>query len=71
MNPNHALAWNARGYAHFLLRNYKDALADLNRAIELDANYANAYHNRAAVRRSLHDLAGAGADLERERQVRK
>jgi tetratricopeptide (TPR) repeat protein len=38
------------------------AMADYNRAIELDPNYALAYHNRGNVRAKEGDLAGAMAD---------
>ena len=71
MKPNFALAWNARGYAYFLLRDFAHAIQDFNRAIELDAGYANAYRNRGAARRSAGDSAGAAADQQRVRELEK
>jgi tetratricopeptide (TPR) repeat protein len=41
------------------------ALADYNQAIQLNADYALAYVNRAVVRSTLGDRQGAIADLDR------
>jgi tetratricopeptide (TPR) repeat protein len=53
INPNHTLAFNARGYAQMRLRRYTEALRDFERALALDPNYQNAQQNRAAARRAL------------------
>ena len=53
MNPNHALATNARGYSQMRLGRYTEALRDFDRALAFDPNYQNAKQNRAAARRSL------------------
>ncbi|HEV3329885.1 MAG TPA: tetratricopeptide repeat protein [Bryobacteraceae bacterium] len=69
LDPDHAPAYNARGFAWYRLYNFSLALADLDKAIELDPNYANAYRNRAAVRKAAGDLSGAAADLQKERII--
>lgn len=68
--PGSATAYNARGFAWFKLGQSRRALDDLDRAIELNSNYLNAYHNRAAVRRAIGDLSGAKADRRREASVK-
>jgi tetratricopeptide (TPR) repeat protein len=47
IDPTHALALNARGYAQLRLRNYQGAIDDCTRAIRLNPSYANAYVNRS------------------------
>ena len=55
----YAPAYNARGFAHYMLRDYTRALADFDKAIELMPGYKNAIDNRAAARRA------AGFKIER------
>ncbi len=45
--------------------NYLGAIADLNRAIELDPNFARAYSNRGNTKDELGDSSGAIADYNR------
>ena len=65
MDPTHALALNARGYAQLRLKNYQAAIADCTLAIRLNPNYANAYVNRSVARRASGDVDGARNDLHR------
>jgi tetratricopeptide (TPR) repeat protein len=51
-DPTFALAYNARGFAYYLLREYPRALADFDKAIELNPGYKNALDNREAARRA-------------------
>jgi tetratricopeptide (TPR) repeat protein len=57
-----ALAYNARGFAYYLLRDYTSALADLDQAIRLNPKYLNAYQNRSRARKAAGDAAGSAAD---------
>jgi tetratricopeptide (TPR) repeat protein len=46
LQPDFALAYNARGFAYYLVRDYAHAIADYDKAIRLNPNYENAIHNR-------------------------
>ena len=48
-DPKFALAYNARGYAYYLLRDYSHAIADFDKAIVLKPGYKNAIHNLVAA----------------------
>jgi tetratricopeptide (TPR) repeat protein len=65
IDPTHALALNARGYAQLRLRNYQGAIDDCTQAIRLNPSYANAYVNRSVARRASGDVPGAREDLRR------
>ena len=62
IDPTHALALNARGYARLRLHNYQGAIEDCSQAIRLNPNYANAYINRSVAKRATGDVAGARED---------
>ncbi len=69
LDPRHALAWNARGYVHLLLKQPEKALEDFNRALEIDPDYLNALVNRSEARRRLGDRQGAAADAARAQEI--
>jgi serine/threonine protein kinase len=58
-----APAWLNRGVAFSGLRFFPDALADFDRAIELNPKSAEAYLRRAAAKDALYDPKGAEADF--------
>jgi len=51
LNPRHALALNARGFAYMQIREARKAVADFAAAIEIDPDYVNARQNLAAAQR--------------------
>ena len=69
IDPTHALALNARGYARLRLRNYQGAIQDCSQAIRLNPNYANAYINRSVAKRAMGDLNGSREDLHRAAEL--
>jgi len=58
-----------RGRAYFAMHDYAHAIADYNRAIQLHPDYADAYYNRAQVKRAEGDAVGGDADNARARQL--
>ncbi|MDT9186184.1 tetratricopeptide repeat protein, partial [Limnospira sp. PMC 289.06] len=62
-------AYNNRGFAHRSQGNYKAAIADYNRAIEINPNYHNAYNNRGFAHRSQGNYKAAIADYNRAIEI--
>ena len=69
LNPQHALALNARGFVYYLVGDYPHSLADLDAAIQLNPSYRNAYQNRALTRKAMGDLKGSQDDVARARSA--
>jgi Tfp pilus assembly protein PilF len=61
------LAFNARGFAYFLVKDYPHAVADLTEAIRLNPLYQNAYQIRALTYRAMGDSKKAKEDEARAR----
>ena len=53
------------GNSKYRLRDYQGAIADYNKAIEINPQDANAYKNRGNSMELVGDLKGACADLKR------
>ena len=49
--PDHALALNARGFAHMMVRDLSRAIADFQAALRAKPDYQNAKHNLATAER--------------------
>jgi tetratricopeptide (TPR) repeat protein len=60
---------NMRGYAFMRLRQYAQANDDFSEAIRLRPGFANAYVNRAAIRRLMGDREGAGQDVKKAAEL--
>jgi Flp pilus assembly protein TadD len=71
LDPFLSQAFNARGYAHFRLKQYKEAVADFDQAIKLNPVYTNAYVNRGMARHAAGDSQGADADQAKVRELMK
>jgi hypothetical protein len=69
-NPRSAhVAYNNRAVAYYQKGDLPRALADLNKAIGLNPEYAEAYMNRGVVYEQLGQSARAEADYARARQL--
>jgi Tfp pilus assembly protein PilF len=66
---NKEFAYSNRGYAHNENGEYDQAIADFNRAIELNPQFAYAYANRGFAYRHKGDLNQAIADYNRAIEV--
>ena len=61
--PNHKLALITRGSAFLKTERYADAVSDFSRAIEIDPEYARAYHLKGVAREYIGDNDGALDDF--------
>lgn len=55
-------AYNKRGLAYVSTRNYEQAMVDFNKAIALDADYAEAYNNRSTAHLLMDNFGQAVVD---------
>jgi tetratricopeptide (TPR) repeat protein len=56
---------NSRGLAQETVKNFEQAKADYNKAIEINPEYANAYNNRGNIKSKRADFEGAIKDYDR------
>lgn len=63
-HPEHSELYNARGSILFRMGRYRESLAFVDRAVQLDATNMIARFNRGLAREKLGDTAGALADYE-------
>ena len=64
-----AVAYNKSGIAKFQRGDFAGAIADYDRAIELDPKFVDAYNERAGVKEIGGDLIGALADCSRAIEI--
>jgi tetratricopeptide (TPR) repeat protein len=69
LDPTMSVAYNARGYAHYRLKQYLRAVEDYDLAILLNPTYTKAYLNRSFAKRANGDIAGADADAARAKKL--
>jgi tetratricopeptide (TPR) repeat protein len=53
IKPDNKLVFVSKGAAHLKLDRAEEALIDINRAIEIDENYAKAYHIRGLINEKI------------------
>jgi tetratricopeptide (TPR) repeat protein len=68
-DPELALAYNRRGYMHWGKGDFRRALDDENKAIELDPEFARAYSDRGMVYFAKRDYRHALADFNKSIQI--
>jgi tetratricopeptide (TPR) repeat protein len=56
---------NSRGMTQEMLEHFEQAIADYNKAIELNPKYGNAYNNRGNIKSKRSDFKGAIRDYSR------
>ena len=61
---NHALAYERRGYVNYRLGNYKDALYDFTKSVDINPHQAEAFFGRGKVKLIKQDWQGAFEDFE-------
>jgi tetratricopeptide (TPR) repeat protein len=61
----HAEAYYYKGIIMYQVGDYDEAIKDYSGAIEIKADYAYAYNDRASAKRAKNDLTGAIADYEK------
>ncbi len=66
---DHVLAYNNRGIAYSRLGLYRNALEDLNKAIEMKSDYADAYGNRGVIYSNLGQNLLAFEDFNKAIQL--
>lgn len=70
MNPSHSMSYNNRGYSKFELGlDINDALKDVNKAIELDAENTSALGSRAEINIKLGKYTDAILDLNKALKI--
>jgi tetratricopeptide (TPR) repeat protein len=71
LNPSAPMALFGRGNVYFRRKDYRSALADYDKVLEINPRFAPAYQNRAHAREEIGDFAGAAVDRRMEQSLRK
>ncbi len=62
-------AYFLRGYNHYQLQNYDEAIRDFSAALHFDPQYLDAYFYRAKCRQATNNFLGAIQDFNRAREL--
>ncbi|MDO8928662.1 MAG: tetratricopeptide repeat protein, partial [Bacteroidota bacterium] len=60
-----AFAYFNKAYVKCKMRDYEGALTDLNKALEIEKDFAEAYFNRGLTKIYLDDVEGGALDLSK------
>ena len=71
LKPDAVLALTGRGNIYLRRKQFRQALADYDKALDINARYGPAYLNRARAREAIGDPAGAAADRRSEAALHK
>ena len=71
LKPDAVLALNGRAGVYLRRKQYALALADYDKALQINPRYGPAYLNRANAREAIGDRPGAAADRRSEAALRK
>ena len=63
------MAYNNRALAYMLLGNFKQAIADATKAIQINPKYVPAYQLRGKIYQKLGDEAKAQADFAKAKEL--
>ncbi|MGE4597046.1 MAG: tetratricopeptide repeat protein [Methylophilaceae bacterium] len=66
---NTAETYNKSAEEKYDLKDYSGAIADYNKAIEINPNHADAYYNRGIAKDNLEDYYGAIADYTKAIEI--
>ncbi len=69
VDGDNAFAYNNRGYAKYRLKNYNEAMDDIQESIRLNTDNSFVYKNRALIYISLDSLNLACQDLEQANKL--
>ena len=69
MHCHLSLIYSNRAGAKFKAKDYKGAVADATKAIQLDPKLADAYVNRGMAKEMLRDMNGACEDWHKAREL--
>ncbi len=69
MEPNNPVLYNTLGFSYYSARDYKRAIQQFDRALQLKPNYLNAMRNRALAKKGAGDLKGYEADHQHELEL--
>lgn len=64
-----ATIYYERASAYMSLKNYKDALTDINKSIDLNQNSAKAYFQRVEIQIKLEDYKAALSDIQKVKEL--
>jgi tetratricopeptide (TPR) repeat protein len=70
VTDNNCLIYNNRGNTHYILGNYKQAIEDYDRAIEIKPDYTDAYYNRGNTYNILGNYKQAIEDYNRAIEIK-